>query len=795
MRLATDTSQRNTDEKPPGKFLRTLTATAILASIGMPAYTQSVFIEEVIVTAQKKAQNLQDVGISVTSFSGAQIEALNWDNSTDIGSQTPSLHVTSNAGDAANVSLFSIRGVSQTDFAEGQEAPVALYRDEVYIASPGTSGVPIYDLERVEVLRGPQGTLYGRNATGGLVHFISKRPTDEFEGDITFKLEEYGTLGMQGAISGPLSDNTQGRLAVYYNKSDGYLQNSFGPNGRADDTISLRGQLNFDINDSTSLLLLGQHTDIDTTGTAFHTRATKVNANGDSVYCKRGDANCGVFNPNQAADSLTGSVGDLFVNGVFDVANGSIDDGDGSVYKGAYDLPNSGIDRTTSNITAIFKSEFGNGIEVTSVSDYNVADKEYIEDTDSIAGQIFEYETNADIEQYTQEIRFNHDGETLDWIFGGYYLNNNNVYEGSFPFTGFGYEDARFRVDQTTETMSGFGQIDFDLSDTLLLTAGARWTQDKIDFNYQFITCEVTSPSALGFCPARLITDPVYANDPFSDNANFDGFLVDGIARDFSRKDTEYSGKVQLDWQASPDHLFYAGISRGTKGGGFNSTLDGFAEATEDAVGFDPEILMSYETGFKSRLADGAVRLNASAFYYDYDNYQAFFFAGTTGLLVNTQAEFYGAEAELTITPGGGWDILAGVSLLDTTVNGNAGGTAIVDQQAPLAPEITVNALVRKTWDLEGGSVLSAQVSGNYIGRNYFSIVNSEATRAGDYALFDASVTLTSSDDKWEFSLYSTNLTDETPLNFGFDLSAFVFATIQTYGAPRISGARIKANF
>ena len=155
---------------------KTLIAAAV--SLTIPSFTYANMLEEVVVTAQKRAQNIQNVGLSIAAFTGDQMEALGWKNSLDVAAQTPGVVATPNTGDPGNLALFSIRGVSQTDFAEGQEAPIAVYRDEVYISSPGTSGVPTYDIDRIEVLRGPQGTLYGRNSTGGLVHFISKRPTE-----------------------------------------------------------------------------------------------------------------------------------------------------------------------------------------------------------------------------------------------------------------------------------------------------------------------------------------------------------------------------------------------------------------------------------------------------------------------------------------------------------------------------------------------------------------------------------------------------------------------------------------
>ena len=179
--------------------------------------------EKIVVTAQKRVQNLQEVGVSVTAFNDEQLKALGWDNSMDVAAQTPGLVATSNTGDTSNIALFSIRGVNQGDFAEGQEAPIAIYNDEVYLSSPGASGAPSFDLARIEVLRGPQGTLYGRNATGGLVHFISNKPTEYFESSIGLTVAEYGQFGVTGFVSGALNDNVQGRLAIYDNKDDGYV--------------------------------------------------------------------------------------------------------------------------------------------------------------------------------------------------------------------------------------------------------------------------------------------------------------------------------------------------------------------------------------------------------------------------------------------------------------------------------------------------------------------------------------------------------------------------------------------
>ena len=753
---------------------------------------QAQVLEEIIVTAQKREQQLQNVGVSVSAFSGEQIEALGWDNSLDVAAQTPGLVTTSNTGDSANIALFSIRGVSQLDFAEGQEAPVALYRDEAYVSSPGASGVPAFDIARIEVLRGPQGTLYGRNATGGLVHFISNKPSEEFEGYIEASAGEFGQYGVRGAVSGPVSENVQGRLAAYYNTDDGYIDNSIGQDKRADDTVSIRGLLNVDFDDDTSLLLIGQYTDIDTRGGIFHSRASKIDASGESVFCNPGDTDCGNF----SADEPVGSNGFFYGGALFDAANGRIDDGDGDIHSGAYDRDDSGVDREASHVTAIFKTTLGNEIALTSVTDYSSSDKDYREDDDSTRYGVVIYSATAEVDQFSQEIRLSGDTESMDWIAGVYYLSIDNLFTGAFAFPSDGYL-PKFEGDSETETISAFGQIDYSLSERLLLTLGLRWTKDERDFVYTMIECDVTSEFGDGFCPARLISDPARAASMYAGNAGFDGLLVDGLPHDFNRQDSETSGKIQLDWQATDDHLIYAGVSRGVKGGGFNTPTDGFDTADIRFVGFDPEILTAYEVGAKTRWLDGRVRLNGSVFYYDYENFQAFFFADTTSRLINSEAEFIGGEAELIVTPGNGWDILLGISLLDTEVNGTSpdGGTVISDQKAPLAPDFSWNGLIRKQWELGNSAGLAAQLSAYHTGKQYFNVINAEVTEGGDYLVADASLTYYSSEDAWEASIFVNNFTDEESLTYSYDITGFGNYTIQVFGPPRWVGGKFKYNF
>ncbi|MDH4127018.1 MAG: TonB-dependent receptor [Gammaproteobacteria bacterium] len=748
---------------------------AIGVALALSGVSHAATLEEIIVTAQKREQDLQDVGVSITAFTGDQMEALGWDNSLDVADQTPGLTTTSNTGDPGNIALFSIRGVSQLDFAEGQEAPVAIYRDEAYVSSPGASGAPIFDIQRIEVLRGPQGTLYGRNATGGLVHFISNKPTEEFEGDLGVTAGDYGQIGVTGVLSGPLSDTVQGRLAFYSNQDDGYIKNRVGKDMRADDTMSVRGMLNFDIGDSSSLLLIGQLTELDTTGGVYNSVAsTGAGSNvADRVYCTTdpSDYDCryssyGIFGFDDAVDDGQINFASLFEGDPTRLAG--IDDGDGDINAGAFDF-DSGVDRTASNITAIFETELSNGMGLTSVTDFTTSDKDYREDDDSTNStylndgvtQHATYEAGADIDQFSQELRLDGDTDSMQWIAGVYFLDIKNSFYGAFKFPAFGAGFVpRFEATNSTQTISAFGQIDYALGDALTLTVGARWTQDDKDIDYLFVE---------DFTPGS-------------------GLLNDGERHRIFRTDEEWSGKVQLDWQATDDVLLYAGVNRGVKGGGFNTDTYGVQAPTLEEVGFDPEILTAYEIGAKTDF--GNLRINGSVYSYDYDDFQAFFFEGTTSLLLNSKAKFNGAEVEAIYTTTGGWDFLFGVSVMDTDVDNSDRG--VVNQNAALAPDLTANVLIRKAWDLAGGSSISGQVSANYSDERSFNTIQSEITTGNSYTNVSAGVQYVTADDKWELGASVNNLTDEEILTYTYDIVGY---TIQVFAPPRWVSATVKYNF
>ena len=236
-------------------------------------------LEEVVVTAQKREQNLQDVGIAITAFSGDQLSQLGLGDPEELDMHVPGLMVT----DFGNsyTSVYTLRGSTQLDFADHHEPPVAVYMDGAYNSFLGAVGMSYYDVGSVEVLKGPQGTLFGRNATGGVVHMTSARPTREFEGFAEIGGGEFGLIQAEAAVSGPITEKVlSGRVSVLYKEHSGFMDDKFGPvqgNLVEQESRNFRGQLLFDISEDTSLLLQGRWNDENDSNTmTYHTRAATL---------------------------------------------------------------------------------------------------------------------------------------------------------------------------------------------------------------------------------------------------------------------------------------------------------------------------------------------------------------------------------------------------------------------------------------------------------------------------------------------------------------------------------------
>ncbi|MBE9540040.1 MAG: TonB-dependent receptor [Proteobacteria bacterium] len=791
-------------------------AIATIISASPTTLAQSILLEEVMVTAQKREQNMQDVGISITAYTGEQLEELGFTKSSDIARFTPGVHV---GGNLAGQNLqFTIRGVAQNDFNDQTESPVAVYIDDTYVAMAQGQRFAMYDLDRVEVLKGPQGTLFGRNATGGLVHFVSRRPTEELDGFMKAEYGDYDRIKLEGAVGGPITDGISGRLSGYYHEQDGYLDNSYDPanpqsflpselalsQGTGDDfggeeNSAVRAQLLFDLGDTASLWLSANWADSTLATSPYQSEATAP------VLDAQGRQRNAIFQPKDStAQGFAFETGAPIETGIFGPFPRPIPGSDATGY---IDRDGNGLDYTegdfsfddlntmeTVGLSAKFDWQIGD-MDFVSITDYKDFEKFMGMDVDSAPMNQLSVWFDANVDQFSQEFRLSGSTDTLHWVGGLYYLDVN--YDNNIGFKvldngqfllppGTLPADYPAHVEQETENISVFGQFDMDLSDKLTLTMGLRVMQEDKDYFYDLQVRGLTSAKD-------------YANGPlFGTFSDVVGLPVSTKFKD-DTSDSLWTGKIQLDYRPSDDVLLYAGINRGVKAGGFNAPIDfGGAQLTPGGYSYDydEEILLSYEVGFKSTMMNGMMRLNGSLYYYDYQDYQGFVFAGVSGNVVNYDSTVVGGEIELITSPIDGLDIILAGSYIDAEVEDVEVAPGIFENTEPsYVPPLQLSGLVRYAWPM-GDAEMAVQADASYSDNAFYTLRNYDSHEMDDYTLVNARISYaTGGDNNWEFAAFVNNLTDEENEVMGFDISLFCGCSEIAVGEPRWWGLSARKNF
>ena len=726
---------------------------AILVLVANTSMAQ--VLEEVVVTAQKREQSIQDVGISVTALSGDTMNALGLDNMQEISQQIPGLQLQTFT---PSFTIFNLRGISQNNFTDNLEAPVAVYLDDVYVASMNALGMQMYDMERVEVLRGPQGTLFGRNATGGLVHYVTRKAADEqTNGYLQASVADFGTYSIEGALGTAFSDTVRGRVAARVEQSDGYVEAGIEPfagtqvTGRdthGADGYALRGSLQIDASDNVLVDLGASYSKDDDVPTGMYT-----------VTFTDFDPDTGLGVP------LTGGTGPL--DGGASLA------GDPHLHASS---ENPFFDRETLNLRAAVTANLNNGMEFTSITGFLDLDKFYQEDAGG--GLVFfPFTTIADYSQWSQEFRLSGDTDSTRWQAGVYYLDMDSVtanqVEGG-PITGSPQGIIRSDLDITSTNWSAFGQVEFDLSDALTLIAGLRWSQDDKDLAFVQTSFNMEDQ---GIPSGSILFD--LAEEAVGPNA---GVPVIDYG--------DFAARLQLNIHANDDTLWFLSWNRGIKGGNWTAA----AAITIDELKHTEETLNAYEAGVKATFADGTARLNATAFYYDYEDYQAFSLTGLTPQVTNSDATASGGEIELFWTPGDGWDIVLGAAFVNSDVDFVPAvfpGTGTTNAEFPQAPTSSINALVRKAWDAAGGEV-ALQLDGNWNADQWMEGTNSLVSKQESYGV--ANVSVAYARDNWSVSGWVKNVADEDYLLYNLDLGLIGFIE-QVYAPPRQVGITLRMDW
>lgn len=781
-----------------------------LVAAGASALTQGQILEEITVTAQKREQNLQDVGIAVTSFSGDQMKALGVTNSVEISDQVPGLAMISFS---PNLTVFNIRGVSQNNFTDNLEAPVAVYVDDVYMASMNGINAQLFDVERVEVLRGPQGTLFGRNATGGVIHYLTNgADEDKLNGYVEGTVGDYGNQSAEFALGGAFSDSIRARIAGRTAEMDGYMESTAFPEGNplppsgvdigGVDGYALRGELQFDINEEILLTLQYKYTKDDNVPT------------GGYNFLPYGDASEAYIPPEfqQFTEDVILEGGappgglslEEFTAAVFFCPSqldcfAPVDESGRTIFAGDHPEPFENysdyqgyMDRDTNSTTAKLEWELNESMDLVSISNYFDLDKFYTEDGDGIPVPIIEFTTVADFTQYSQELRLSGETDRLRWVVGGYYLNmetDANVVTLGAPVSGvavelgFNPEDLtdpevfqEYKLDSTN--WSVFGQGEYDLTETLRLIVGLRWSQDDKDMDFK-----------TGFAaPAEEILVP----DLFDLDAAAEAAGSDQDEVDYG----DWAGRLQLDWDVNDDTLAYVSFNRGIKGGNFAPS----ANVGLDNIRHDEEKLYAYEVGFKTEFAQGLARLNAAVFYYDYQDYQAFTFQDGTPSISNADATNVGGEVELVWTPSTHWDVLLGLSMQDSDVDGVETPQQQVtpvgfpvdwpvdfldNNELPNTPNYSFNYMVRYNLDALAGNI-ALQIDGVFYDDQYLEVSNAAGAAQDAYSTHNARLSWWGMEDKLRISAWVKNFSDEEYKAYALDLG--ILGATTTYGMPLTYG-------
>lgn len=747
--------------------------------------TEQAIVEEVVVTALKRAANLQDVPASITALSSDQLASLHLETATDLATQVPNLQATSVMG--GSTPIFSLRGVSMNDYSLNQSSPIATYVDEVYKGNVAVFGVQMFDLERVEVLRGPQGTLYGKNTTGGAINFVTKRPDFHNEGFITLGAGDYNRRSAEGAIGGSLVDEQlAGRLAFTYSKADGWFENGYagGPDLEALDEHAVRVGLRYQPSDNVDVFL--------------RLATSEQKAANYGIYARPGAAGIGggLYSLFNSFDPTLNPQTDYFRSGLgsYDIESNYTPDRKATAHSAALTIDWRASDHYT----------------VTSITSWDEGSLFVPEDTDGSPLQTLEIAYDNDARQIGEDLRLT---STLPGRFNfiaGAYVGKDTV-EGSTEMRFFNDLDLNFdgsrdaldciasldtlatpdpsddlfpvgcragnTFEQERKNWALYTDVTYDLTDSTRLGAGVRYTRDQ--GTLEPFTAQIRGSDGL-----------VLANTIPGDPANVDA----GTRREFD--DDEVTGRIGLEHTTDSGALLFVNFSRGYRSSAFNSQA--FFDPSELTV-VEPESIDSVEVGAKTEWFAKSLTLNVSAFHYGYENQQLLDVDPATALqfLRNIdKSSIDGAEVELISRPAASLTLHAGLSWLDAKIDkATLRGIDIAGNTLPLAPDFSANAAA--DWDVALGSALTLglHVDANYSDGQFFEPFNTERLKQGSYYLANARIALRASDDRWEIAAWGKNLTDEFYVTSAIDLIDSFGYDYFHVGAPRTFGLDATVRF
>lgn len=736
----------------------------------------------ITVTARRREETLQDVPIAVTAVTGDQLEAIGAPDLTSVQRLTPNATIEVARGSNSTLIAF-IRGVGQQDPLWGFEPGVGLYIDDVYVARPQGAVLDILDVERIEVLRGPQGTLYGRNSTGGAVNFISAAPTRHVEGYARAGYQRFQTGTLEAALSGPLTDELLGRIAFSGRVSsgdEGYSFNRLTDNRLGDDDrAAVRAQLHWLPREDFDVRLIYTYGHQESEPPLLeHVGATDL-------------VNGGICAPVIAGRRAEGPCTNPL--GFFDA--------DGDRFDGAADTDPS-LDIDAHNITAKLNWELPR-FTVTAITGYDDFEKDQTQDIDASPFAIGNNETvQSQVEAFSQEVRLTSDESwPFTWILGAFYFDSEIDWFQTIDLSDLAIPTSN-GADQSTESWAVFGDVKLPVGERFELEGGVRFTHEERVWEGASVIG--TFESLEGAFDAGA---PVLSALPIPAGGTVGGDMPGG-PQDFdnSLEENNVDFRAAVKYHHNDDLMAYFSVSEGFRSGGVSSAVI-FSQAAVEP--FDVESLRAYEVGFKSRLLGGRAQFNASGFFYDFEDYQATFVRDTevSARLQNAgDVEIYGAEVSLRwlvterLLVDGGFSWLEN-EIVETDVvlpplDGSAPAT-IEGNEIANAPQFSFNGRARYEFPSVYNWSPALQFDFTYVDDHFLEPNNRRVLEEDGYFLLNGRLTLLqgAGEGNWEVHAWVKNLTDAQYLTAAQDVMLALGLAERVQGAPRTFSVEIGYSF
>lgn len=723
-------------------------------------------LEEIVVTAQQRAESLQDVPISVAAVAADTISDNGIVDLQGMSELVPNFSI----NETGISTTVTIRGIS-SGINPGFEQSVGMYIDGIHYGRDQLARIPLLDLERVEVLRGPQGILFGKNSIAGAVSQISAKPTDEFTGSVTLLVEpEHGEEDVRVMLSGPLTETLSARLAILKRDLDGYMLNTkSGEDEQQESEQVVRASLRWQVNEDIRADLKVSQTDFDVIG-----------------------RNLEVYNSVGTPDHI-GTLNALQSFNVDAELNYKSDN------NGHFN--NSKVNNTTLRVDWDL-----NDFTFTSITGSVDVDIDANCDCDFTGATVFDTTSEEKYEQFSQEFRITSDTNgSLDYIAGVFFQSTDLEYEdkiilpdptvittaltiagapGLAPIAAGSSTDRTFN--QQGDVWSVFAQATWDLSEDKRLTVGGRYSKETKDANRTQQHSPASAFSSAAFSPAYVGLYGIFGIEPYAT-------IIGAV------DDSTFTPVVTFEWDMNTDVMAYASWTEGHKSGGFDARSNGHPDPNVmNAVNplrdnapitgsweFNPEETTSYEVGSKMQFADGAAELNVALYLTEYSDLQVSQFDGTLGFNVTNagEATVQGFELDGRWAVSDAVIITASAAYLDFNYDkfpnsqcyfGQESNSVdfpglcdVAGQRKEYTPELQTNLGIAWMGNIGDGLLVNASLDLHYVGDYLYSANLDPRTEQAAYTLVNARVGLSDADDVWEIALIGRNITDETVINFG----------------------------